>query len=97
MCALRAFAMVLSRATFTSYLLWARMCVNNQWNSLDEEPDTHGGLSKVPRKESLKDLFTGAAIAFAQTLTTHNTPVQQSSSTPTTHPLPSGVSPARLN
>ena len=79
------------------YLLWARIYVNNQWKSLDEEPDTpllRGGLSEVPRKESLEDAFTGAAVAFAQTLTKQNTPVQQSSSTPTPHPLPSGVSPA---
>ena len=70
------------------------MYVNNQWKSLDEEPDIpllHGDLSKVLRKETLKDAFTGAAVAFVQTLTKQNTPF---SCTPTTHPLPNGVSPA---
>ena len=50
------------------YLLWARMYVNNQWTSLDEEPDIpllRGGLKKVSKKESISEAITGAAIAFA--------------------------------
>ena len=81
------------------YLLWARMYVNKQWKSLDEEPDIpllRGGLKKVPRKESISDAITGAAIAFAKALTPQNTPTptptKQSSGTHS--PLPTGVSPA---
>ena len=74
------------------YLLWARMYVNNQWKSLDEEPDIpflRGGLKKVPKKESFSEAITGAAIALAKTLSARNTP---SSSTHTPcQPLPSGV------
>lgn len=81
------------------YLLWAWMYVNNQWKSLDEEPDIPllcGGLNKILRKESFSDAITGAAIAFAKTLTAQNTPVQQSSSTH--HPYPVVyLLPVRLN
>ena len=77
------------------YLFWARMYVNNQWTSLDEEPDIpllRGGLKKVPKKESISEAITGAAIAFAKTLSAPSTP---SSSTHTPcQPLPNGVSPA---
>ena len=77
------------------YLLWARMYVNNQWKSLDEEPDIpllRGGLKKVPKKESFSEAITGAAITLVKTLSAQNTP---SSSTHTPcQPLPSGVSPA---
>lgn len=77
------------------YLLWARMYVNNQWKSLDEEPGIpllHGGLKKVPKKASFSEAITGAAIALAKMLSAQNTP---SSSTHThCQPLPSGVSPA---
>ena len=77
------------------YLLWARMYVNNQWTSLDEEPDIpllRGGLKKVPKKESISEAITGAAIAFAKTLNAPSTP-SSSAHTPC-QPLLNGVSPA---
>ena len=83
------------------YLLWARMYVNKQWKSLNEEPDIpllRGGLKKVPRKESISDAITGAAIAFAKALTPQNaptpTPIPMKQSSDTHSPLPTGVSPA---
>ena len=64
------------------------MYVNNQWTSLDEELDIRGGLKKVPKKESMSEAITRAAIAFAKT---PSSSIPSSSST--CQPLPNGVSP----
>ncbi len=70
--------------------LWGRMIVNKQWKSYDNPPDVPlitGGVRKFPRKESISEAITGAALAFANALSPQAN--QQSSKTP----IRSGVSP----
>ena len=46
--------------------------VNNQWSSLDNEPDIpllRGGLKTAHKKETLSKVIAGAATAFAKALT----------------------------
>ncbi len=70
--------------------LWGRMIVNKQWKSYDDPPDVPlitGGLRKFPRKETISEAITGAALAFAKAISPQTN--QQSSKTP----IQSGVSP----
>ena len=76
------------------YLLWARMFVNKQWTSLDEEPDIplfRGGI-KTPRK---KETLTDAILTFAKAITSQpqSTPSTQARNSPSV-PVSTGVSPA---
>ena len=83
-------------------MLWGRMIVNKQWKSYDEPPDVPlitGGARKVPRRESLSEAITGAALAFAKAF---SSPQQSSAQVAAKAPAPvhSGVSPmskARLS
>lgn len=63
------------------YQIWARMHVNNQWDSLDEPPDipiiTGGTGRRTPKKESFADAISGAAVAFANILTKQNSSATQ--------------------
>ena len=73
-------------------MLWGRMIVNNQWQSYDDPPDIPlitGGARKVPRRESLSEAITGAALAFAKAM---SSPINQHTAAPKT-PVQSGVSP----
>ena len=76
--------------------LWGRMIVNKQCTSYDDPPDVPlitGGAKKIPRRESLSEAMTGAALAFAKAF---SSPSKQSSNQVASKSVPvqSGVSPA---
>lgn len=63
------------RWNMRQYQIWARMFVNNQWDSLDEPPNIPlitGSAKKIPRRENLSEAISGAAVAFAKVLTDQN-------------------------
>ena len=67
------------------------MYVNNQWSSLDNEPDIpllRGGLKTAHKKETLSEVIAGAATAFAKALT------PQRMSPPKKQSVQTSVSPA---
>ena len=76
------------------YLLWARMYVNKQCRSLEEEPDIplfRGGL-KTPRK---KETLTDAILTFAKAITPQPLSTPAPCSTQAVNsPVSTGVSPA---
>ena len=87
-----------SKWNHRQYQIWARMHVNNQWDSLDEPPNIpliSGGI-KISRKETLSETLSGAAVALVKALTNQNSSNQsESNGKSTPQPLPSiGVSPA---
>ena len=81
------------RWNIRQYLLLARMYVNNQWSSLDQEPDiplSRGGIkSQTHKKETLSEVVAGAAAAFAKAITPQRVSSPSKSST-----MQTGVSPA---
>ena len=80
--------------------LWARMISSNLHDNMEEPPDIpafSGAPPKRPRKESMTDAITGAAIAFAKTFNDNGKSNAQQSldSVPVQASPSAGVSPAK--
>ena len=81
--------------------LWSRMIASNLHDDLEKPPDIpafSGVTPKRPRKESMTDALTGAAVAFAKTFSSSN--IQQAKLTDSVQAQVSpststGISPAK--
>lgn len=77
--------------------LWGRMIVNKQWKSYDDPPDVPlitGGAKKIPRRESLSEVITGAALALTKAFTTPSKQSSEHVQVALNPPTETGVSPA---
>ena len=79
------------------------MIVNKQCTSYDDPPDVPlitSGAKKIPRRESLLEAMTGAALAFAKAFSSPSSEQSSNQVASKSVPVQSGVSPtskARLS
>ena len=81
-------------------MLWGRMIVNGQCKSYEEPPNIPlitGGARKVPRRESLAEAITGAALAFASAMSSSGGKQHNAQAATKPPPPQSGMSKTRLS